>query len=155
MQARWEKLKNSTKIWNDPSARGVRKGTSTSAVGEGTIHAPIGGASCPSHQGDGAEPACPYGVVRSSLTFMDYHITSLQQDIDALKSGWGPKAVATAEERASKLEKELEKIKRERDEALQQLKYLTKNKGRMKEARRAFELEKELKKTKRERDEVL
>ncbi|RZS15602.1 hypothetical protein BHM03_00047463 [Ensete ventricosum] len=53
------------------------------------------------------------------ITFMDYRITSLQQEIDALKSGGGPESVATAVERASELEKELEKTKRERDEALQ------------------------------------
>ncbi|RZS04201.1 hypothetical protein BHM03_00034512 [Ensete ventricosum] len=56
------------------------------------------------------------------ITFMDYHISNLQQGIDTLKSGGGPEAVAAAEERASELEKELEKIKREWDEALQRLK---------------------------------
>ncbi|RWW67723.1 hypothetical protein BHE74_00024822 [Ensete ventricosum] len=55
------------------------------------------------------------------ITFMDYRITSLQQEIDALKSGGGLESVATAVERASELEKELEKTKRERDEALQRL----------------------------------
>ncbi|RRT63388.1 hypothetical protein B296_00012421 [Ensete ventricosum] len=55
------------------------------------------------------------------ITFMDYRITNLQQEIDALKSGGGPEAVAAAEERTSELEKELEKTKRERDEALQRL----------------------------------
>ncbi|RWW66154.1 hypothetical protein BHE74_00026497 [Ensete ventricosum] len=55
------------------------------------------------------------------ITFMDYRITNLQQEIDALKSGGGPEAIAAAEERASELEKELEKTKRERDEALQRL----------------------------------
>ncbi|RZS26123.1 hypothetical protein BHM03_00059428 [Ensete ventricosum] len=51
---------------------------------------------------------------------MDYRITSLQQEI-ALKSGGGPEAVAAAEERAFELEKELERTKHERDEALQWL----------------------------------
>ncbi|RWW62846.1 hypothetical protein BHE74_00030004 [Ensete ventricosum] len=55
------------------------------------------------------------------ITFMDYRISHLQQEIDALKSGGGPEVVAKAEERASELEKELEKTKRERDEALQRL----------------------------------
>ncbi|RWW64985.1 hypothetical protein BHE74_00027765 [Ensete ventricosum] len=55
------------------------------------------------------------------ITFMDYHISNLQQEIDTLKSGGGPEAIAAAEERASELEKELEKTKRERDEALQRL----------------------------------
>ncbi|RRT59640.1 hypothetical protein B296_00042841 [Ensete ventricosum] len=52
---------------------------------------------------------------------MDYRITNLQQENDALKSRGGPKAVAAIEECTTKLEKELEKIKRERDEALQWL----------------------------------
>ncbi|RZS25349.1 hypothetical protein BHM03_00058538 [Ensete ventricosum] len=46
---------------------------------------------------------------------------STKQEIDALKSGGGPEVVIAAEERASKLEKELEKMKRERDEMLQRL----------------------------------
>ncbi|RZR80891.1 hypothetical protein BHM03_00006999 [Ensete ventricosum] len=45
------------------------------------------------------------------ITFMDYRITSLQQEMDALKSEGGPEAVAAAEERASELEKKLEKTK--------------------------------------------
>ncbi|RWW57026.1 hypothetical protein BHE74_00036221 [Ensete ventricosum] len=56
------------------------------------------------------------------ITFMDYHITSLQQEIDAVKSGGGPEAIVAAEEHASELEKELERMKHEQDEALQQLK---------------------------------
>ncbi|RZS17771.1 hypothetical protein BHM03_00049962 [Ensete ventricosum] len=53
---------------------------------------------------------------------MDYRISQLQQELDALKFGGGPEVVAKAEERASELEQELEKTKRERDEALQLLK---------------------------------
>ncbi|RWW22992.1 hypothetical protein GW17_00012775 [Ensete ventricosum] len=52
---------------------------------------------------------------------MDYRISNLQQEIDTLKSGEGPEAIAKAEERASELEQELEKTKRKRDEALQGL----------------------------------
>ncbi|RZS13871.1 hypothetical protein BHM03_00045506, partial [Ensete ventricosum] len=52
---------------------------------------------------------------------MDYRISHLQQELDALKSGGGPEAVAKAEERVSELEQELKKTKRERDEALQRL----------------------------------
>ncbi|RWW36726.1 hypothetical protein BHE74_00058229 [Ensete ventricosum] len=52
------------------------------------------------------------------ITFMDYRISHLQQELDALKSGRGPKAVAKAEERVSELEQELEKTKWERDERL-------------------------------------
>ncbi|RRT84037.1 hypothetical protein B296_00016040 [Ensete ventricosum] len=55
------------------------------------------------------------------ITFMDYRITSLQEEIDASKSRGGLKAVVAAEERATELEKELEETKRERDEVLQRL----------------------------------
>ncbi|RRT84709.1 hypothetical protein B296_00010767 [Ensete ventricosum] len=48
---------------------------------------------------------------------MGYQITNLQQEINALRSGGGPEAVAAVEERAVELEKELEKMKHERDEA--------------------------------------
>ncbi|RWW60447.1 hypothetical protein BHE74_00032546 [Ensete ventricosum] len=51
---------------------------------------------------------------------MDYRISQLQQELDALKSGGGPEAVAKAEERASELQEELKKTRRERDEALLQ-----------------------------------
>ncbi|RRT34281.1 hypothetical protein B296_00052967 [Ensete ventricosum] len=46
---------------------------------------------------------------------------SMKQELDALKSGGGPEAVAKAEERVSELEQELKKTKRERDKALQRL----------------------------------
>ncbi|RRT80126.1 hypothetical protein B296_00015581 [Ensete ventricosum] len=55
------------------------------------------------------------------ITFMDYRISHLQQELDALKSEGGPKVLAKAEERVSELEQELEKTKRERDEAFQWL----------------------------------
>ncbi|RRT72200.1 hypothetical protein B296_00024241 [Ensete ventricosum] len=71
---------------------------------------------------------------------MNYCISSLQQEINALKSGGGPEAVAAAEEHASELEKELKKTKRERDEALQRLeasdKELNKARGDLSEAQR-------------------
>ncbi|RWW41862.1 hypothetical protein BHE74_00052626 [Ensete ventricosum] len=43
------------------------------------------------------------------ITFMDYRIANLLQEIDALKSGGGPEAVAAAKERATELEKEFKK----------------------------------------------
>ncbi|RZS28492.1 hypothetical protein BHM03_00062090 [Ensete ventricosum] len=50
---------------------------------------------------------------------MDYRVKQLQEELDALKlRGGGPEAVAEAEERASKLREELEKIKREKAEEL-------------------------------------
>ncbi|RRT46495.1 hypothetical protein B296_00031388 [Ensete ventricosum] len=76
---------------------GVRKGTYASTVGEGTVHARV-------------------GVLLARVAK-----EMVLQEIDALKFGGGLEAVAIAEERASELEKELEKTKRERDEALQRL----------------------------------
>ncbi|RZS19968.1 hypothetical protein BHM03_00052430, partial [Ensete ventricosum] len=52
------------------------------------------------------------------ITFMHYRIKQLQEKLDALKSDGGPEAVAKAEGRASELQEELEKTKRERDETL-------------------------------------
>ncbi|RWV77865.1 hypothetical protein GW17_00061252, partial [Ensete ventricosum] len=52
------------------------------------------------------------------ITFIDYRISQLQQELDTLKFGGGPEAVAKAEERASELGQELKKTKWERDEAL-------------------------------------
>ncbi|RWW78320.1 hypothetical protein BHE74_00013457 [Ensete ventricosum] len=67
-------------------------------------------------------------------------ITSLQQEIESLKSGGGPEAIAAAEERATELEKELEKTKSERDEVLQWLKIsdkeLNEARGDLSEAQR-------------------
>ncbi|RZS03944.1 hypothetical protein BHM03_00034202 [Ensete ventricosum] len=51
------------------------------------------------------------------ITFIDYRLKQLQEELDALKSDDGPKAVAKAEERAIELQEELERTKRERDEA--------------------------------------
>ncbi|RWW65694.1 hypothetical protein BHE74_00026986 [Ensete ventricosum] len=82
---------------------GVRKGTYASTVGEGTVHARV-------------------GVLLARVAK-----EMVLQEIDALKFGGGLEAVAIAEERASELEKEHEKTKRERDEALQRLRYPTKN----------------------------
>ncbi|RWW38819.1 hypothetical protein BHE74_00055911 [Ensete ventricosum] len=52
------------------------------------------------------------------ITFMDYRIKQLHEELNALKFDGGPEAVAKAEERASELQEELEKTRRERDEAL-------------------------------------
>ncbi|RWW44234.1 hypothetical protein BHE74_00050032, partial [Ensete ventricosum] len=52
------------------------------------------------------------------ITFMDYRIKQLQEELNALKFDGGPEAVTKAEERASELQEELEKTRRERDEVL-------------------------------------
>ncbi|RWW51122.1 hypothetical protein BHE74_00042560 [Ensete ventricosum] len=52
------------------------------------------------------------------ITFMDYRIKQLQEELDALKSDRRPEAIAKAEGCASELQEELERTRRERDEAL-------------------------------------
>ncbi|RRT31606.1 hypothetical protein B296_00050951 [Ensete ventricosum] len=59
------------------------------------------------------------GLLHPQLARELYTLPS--EELDSLKSGGGPEAVAKAEERASELEQELEKTKRERDKALQRL----------------------------------
>ncbi|RWW40154.1 hypothetical protein BHE74_00054449 [Ensete ventricosum] len=49
---------------------------------------------------------------------MDYWVKQLQEELDALKSRGGSEAVAEAEECASELREELEKIEREKAEEL-------------------------------------
>ncbi|RZS21479.1 hypothetical protein BHM03_00054141 [Ensete ventricosum] len=75
---------------------GVREGTLAPAVGAGAVYAPIGSTAGLSHQGDGAGNLSTLIFMTRSFfrffpddCFMDYRITSLQQEIDALKSGGG------------------------------------------------------------------
>ncbi|RWV78144.1 hypothetical protein GW17_00060933, partial [Ensete ventricosum] len=63
MQARWGKPKNSTKVWNDLSNQHVQMALFDRVHDAGWL-----------------------------ITFMDYRITSLQQEIDTLKSGGGRRA---------------------------------------------------------------
>ncbi|RRT32101.1 hypothetical protein B296_00048197 [Ensete ventricosum] len=114
------------------SSEGVQEGTSPPSTGAGALHTPLGGPAGPSRQGNGFGKFLTYALgqhfqmalfdrvhdVGRLITFMNYQISQLQQELDALKSGGGPKAVAKAEERASELQEELEKTRRERDEAL-------------------------------------
>ncbi|RZS16410.1 hypothetical protein BHM03_00048394 [Ensete ventricosum] len=106
---------------------GVREGTSPPPTGAGALHAPLGGPARPSRQGDGLSKLPTYALMAlfdrvhdagRLIMFMDYRIKQLQEELDALKSDEGPEAVAKAEERASKLQEELEKTRRERDEVL-------------------------------------
>ncbi|RWW55013.1 hypothetical protein BHE74_00038390 [Ensete ventricosum] len=97
MKAKWRGLKNSTKVWNDSSA----------------------------------EEEFERGLLHSQLARELYTLPSkvllaraskeMLLELDTLKSRGGPEAVAKAEERASELGQELEKTKRERDEALLRL----------------------------------
>ncbi|RZR77988.1 hypothetical protein BHM03_00003208 [Ensete ventricosum] len=122
MQARWEKLKNSTKIWNDLMA--------AEEFERGLLH--------PQLARELYTLSSEVLLARAANEMV--LITNLQQEIDALKLGGGPEAVAAAKERATKLEKELEKTKREQDEVLQRLeisdKELNEARGDLSEAQR-------------------
>ncbi|RRT39174.1 hypothetical protein B296_00042235 [Ensete ventricosum] len=99
-----EAPKTSSKRSIDASTGGVREGTSPPSTGAGAIHAPLGGLVGPSCQGNG------FGKFPTFVS-----------ELDTLKSGGGPEAVAKAEEHASELGQELEKTKWERDEVLLRL----------------------------------
>ncbi|RRT68843.1 hypothetical protein B296_00023425 [Ensete ventricosum] len=108
---------------------GVREGTSPSPTGTGALYAPLGSPDGPIRQGDGPGKRPDPQHFQMALfdrvhdagrlvTFMDYRVKQLQEELDALKSRGGPEAIAEAEERASELREELEKIKREKAEKL-------------------------------------
>ncbi|RRT73380.1 hypothetical protein B296_00004437 [Ensete ventricosum] len=100
--------------------RGVREGTSPPSASVGAIHAPLGALiNYCSVQSQHFQMALFDRVHDAGwlITFMDYRISQLQQELDTLKYGEGPEAVAKAEEHAFELGQELEKTKRERDEA--------------------------------------
>ncbi|RWW81431.1 hypothetical protein BHE74_00010164 [Ensete ventricosum] len=113
MKTMWRGLKNSTKIWNDSSA--------TEKFERGLLHPQLARElyTLPSEVLLARatkeivlmalfDRVCDAGRL---ITFMDYRISNLQQELDDLKSGGGPEAVAKAEERAFKLEQELGKTK--------------------------------------------
>ncbi|RWV78540.1 hypothetical protein GW17_00060468 [Ensete ventricosum] len=122
MKTRWRGLKNSIKIWNDSSA--------AEEFERGLLHPQLARElyTLPSEVllARAAKEMVLMALFdrvhdagRLSM-FMDYRISNLQQELDALKSRGGPEAVAKAEERASELEQELGKIKRELDEGLRE-----------------------------------
>ncbi|RRT65749.1 hypothetical protein B296_00001120 [Ensete ventricosum] len=96
MKARWRGLKKSTKIWNDSLA--------AEEFERGLLH-----------------PQLAQELYTLPSEVLLARAAKEMVLLDALKSGRGPEAVAKAEERASELEQELGKTKRERDEALQRL----------------------------------
>ncbi|RZR99496.1 hypothetical protein BHM03_00029059 [Ensete ventricosum] len=128
MKARWKGLKNSTKVWDNSSA--------TEEFERGLLHPQLARElyTLPSKVllARAAKEMVLLLIVtvscrantsrwRSSgrlITFIDYRIKQLQEELDGLKSDEGPEAVAKAERRASELQEELEKTRRERDEAL-------------------------------------
>ncbi|KAJ8467479.1 hypothetical protein OPV22_030031 [Ensete ventricosum] len=124
LKARWAGLKNSTKVWNNSSAAEEYEGASPSPTGAGAVHAPLGGSDGPSSKemvlGQHFQMALVDRVHDAGrlITFMDHRVKQLQEELDVLKSRGGPEAVAEAEERASRLREELERLKGERAEEL-------------------------------------
>ncbi|RZS21103.1 hypothetical protein BHM03_00053688, partial [Ensete ventricosum] len=125
MKARWKGLKNSMKVWNNSSAaeefeRGLlhpQLARELYTLPSEVLMARAAKEMVLSQHFQMALFDRVHDVGRL-ITFMDYRIKQLQEELDALKSNGGPKAAAKAEERASELQEELEKTKRERDEAL-------------------------------------
>ncbi|RZS12700.1 hypothetical protein BHM03_00044179 [Ensete ventricosum] len=103
MKAKWKGLKNSTKVWNNSSA--------AEEFEMGLLHPQL----AQHFQMSLFDRVHDAG---RQITFMDYWIKQLQEELDALKSNGVPEAVAKAEEHASELREELEKTKRERGEEL-------------------------------------
>ncbi|RZS12426.1 hypothetical protein BHM03_00043868 [Ensete ventricosum] len=120
LKARWKGLKNSTKVWNNSSA--------AEEYERGLLHPQLARElyTLPSEvlMARAAKEMVLmtlFDRVHDAgrlITFMDYWVKQLQEELDALKSRGGPEAVVEAEERASVLREELEKIKREKAEEL-------------------------------------
>ncbi|RRT64415.1 hypothetical protein B296_00014307 [Ensete ventricosum] len=123
MKVGWRGLKNSIKIWNDSSV--------AEEFERGLLHPQLARELYTLPSKVLLAQAAKEMVLMALfdrvhdagrlITFIDYWISNLQQELDALKSGGGPEAIAKAKERASELEQELGKTKQERDEALQRL----------------------------------
>ncbi|RRT51416.1 hypothetical protein B296_00043279 [Ensete ventricosum] len=125
IKGRWKGLKNSTKVWNNSSA--------AEEFERGLLHPQLARELYLLSSEVLMARAAKEMVLRQHfqmalfdrvhdagrlITFMDYRIKQLQEELDALKSNGGPEAVAKAEERTSELREELEKTKRERSEEL-------------------------------------
>ncbi|RRT45291.1 hypothetical protein B296_00032275 [Ensete ventricosum] len=125
MKARWKGLKNSTKVWNNSSAaEEFERGLPHPQLARELYTLPS----------EVLMARATKEMVLSQhfqmtlfdrvhdagwlITFMDYRVKQLQEELDALKSRGGPEAVAEAKKRASELREELEKIKREKSEEL-------------------------------------
>ncbi|RWW39258.1 hypothetical protein BHE74_00055433 [Ensete ventricosum] len=120
MKARWKGRKNSTKVWNNSST--------AEEFERGLLHPQLARELYTLPSEVLLARATKEMVLMALfdrvhdagrlITFMNYRIKQLQEELDALKSDGGPEAVAKAEGRASELQEELEKTRRERDEAL-------------------------------------
>ncbi|RRT31192.1 hypothetical protein B296_00054395 [Ensete ventricosum] len=125
LKARWKGLKNSTKVWNNSSiaeefergllhpqlAREIYTLPSEVLMARATKEMVLS-------QYFQMELFDRVHDAGRLITFMDYRVKQLQEELDTLKSRGGPEAVVEAEERASELQEELKKIKREKVEEL-------------------------------------
>ncbi|RRT39842.1 hypothetical protein B296_00042109, partial [Ensete ventricosum] len=130
LKARWKGLKNLTKVWNNSLASEDSDGPSRQGDGPGKLpDSCLGNVSCtllldpnscPFVQSQHFQMVLVDRVHDASrlITFMDYRVKQLQEELDALKSKGGPEAVVEAEERASGPWEELEKIKGEKAKEL-------------------------------------
>ncbi|RRT31360.1 hypothetical protein B296_00048034 [Ensete ventricosum] len=114
LKVRWKGLKNSTKVWNNSSV--------AEEYERGLFHPQLARElyTLPSEvlMARAAKEMVLMALfdrvhdAGQLITFMDYRVKQLQEELDAMKSIGGPEVVAEAEERASELREELEKIKR-------------------------------------------
>ncbi|RWV95398.1 hypothetical protein GW17_00041980 [Ensete ventricosum] len=120
LKARWAGLKNSTKVWSNSLAAeeyGRRLLHPQLALELYTLPSEVLMARATKEMvlGQHFQMTLVDWVHDAGrlITFMDHRVRQLQEELDALKSRGGPEAVAEAEERASRLREELEKIKAE------------------------------------------
>ncbi|RWV76895.1 hypothetical protein GW17_00062367, partial [Ensete ventricosum] len=125
LQARWAGLKNSTKVWHTSSAaeeyeRGILHPQLARELYTLPSEVLMARATKEMVLGQHFQMALVDRVHDAGrlITFMDHRVKQLQEELDVLKSKGGPEAVAEAEERASRLREELEKLKGERAEEL-------------------------------------
>ncbi|RWW50871.1 hypothetical protein BHE74_00042837 [Ensete ventricosum] len=133
LKARWKGLKNLTKVWNNsPAAEEFKRGLLHPQLARELYTLPsevlMARAAKEMVLSQHFQMALFDRVHDAGrlITFMDYRVKQLQEELDALKSRGGPEAVVEAEERASELREELEKIKREKAEELLRRKALEK-----------------------------
>ncbi|KAJ8510847.1 hypothetical protein OPV22_001281 [Ensete ventricosum] len=125
LQARWAGLKNSTKVWHTSSAaeeyeRGILHPGLARELYTLPSEVLMARATKELVLSQHLQMALVDRVhdVGRLITFMDHRVKQQQEELDVLKSKGGPEAVAEAEERASRLQEELEKIKAEKAEEL-------------------------------------
>ncbi|KAJ8506621.1 hypothetical protein OPV22_007507 [Ensete ventricosum] len=125
LQARWAGLKNSTKVWHTSSAaeeyeRGILHPQLARELYTLPSEVLMARATKELVLSQHLQMALVDRVHDAGrlITFMDHRVKQQQEELDVLKSRGGPEAVAEAEERASRLQEELERIKAEKAEEL-------------------------------------